>query len=189
VILDIESIRRRLDERFVPLEPMLAGMRLIVRAGQDAAIEECQRILDVTFPRSFAAIVARYDFGHFTMGPVAFCDDGDYFGFVAKMNSRSASAIWWDYGDRPRVIILIANSDRFAILLDTQSENILGLEHGRSYMTDLFVLARDFEYFIRGIGTAILERNAGGQNSALARQIATEVGATEIGPFWDWLAS
>ena len=188
-LVDIESMQTRLNEQFIPLEPMLTGMRLIPISTSNAGLNDCQQSLNVTFPPSFSEIVNRFDFGHFTIGPVAFCNRGDYFSWLTEMNNSANDHPWWGHGQRIRGIVMIANSDRFAILLDTRSEEILALEHGSGISSGAFKVADSFDLFIQGLGTAFFERLPNGGNENLAKGIAATVCGNPVHPFWQWIVA
>jgi hypothetical protein len=84
---------------------------------------------------------------------------------------------------------MVANSDQFAILLDTRSEKVLGLEHGCIVSTSVFKVADSFDLLVRGLGTAFLERLPDKDNENLARQIAVAVSGNPENSFWLWIAA
>lgn len=188
-LLDIESIRNRLDEEFLGLEPTITGMRLVPIATDDEVMSSCEESLNVRFPSSFSRIVARFDFGHFTIGPVAFCDRGDYFTWLTDINKGAGVTLSLGLANRPDGTILIANSDQFALFLNTSSEQVLALAHGDNVWNGTFVVAKDFELLLRGLGTAFFQRHHNGGNEELAEQIASLVSGNPENRFWQWIAA
>jgi hypothetical protein len=186
MLLEIESIQRRLDERFLPLEPMITGIRLVTKGNQECALAECELELGISFPPSFIGLTTKFDFGDLTIGPIAFGYGGDYFAWLVDSNQRSSpdDPAWWPGADRPEGYVMIASGDPVAILLDTKSERILSFSHLSDVAIESFVIADRFDYFVRGVGTAMLERNPDGGNEDLARDIAYSVGVNPNNGFW-----
>ncbi|MFO0454558.1 MAG: hypothetical protein ACK5Z0_00995 [Planctomycetota bacterium] len=191
MLLEIESIQSRLDEQFLPLEPMVTGLRLVPKHNQESGLSECERKLGVVFTSSFVALTTHFDFGHLTVGPIAFCNRGDYFAWLIDTNQNGSQndLAWWSGAHRPEGLVMIANSDPFAILLDTKSERVLAFSHGSDSVSESFVIADRFDHFVRGVGSAMLERNPDGGNENLARRIASSVGVEPNNRFWLSVAS
>lgn len=185
-LLSVATIRQRLDDQFLPLEPALTGLRLIESAIPSSRLRLCEKQLGVTFPESFVKNVTHFDFGRFTVGPVAFCNTGDYFAWLTTINDTMATHgyPWWGSGERPSEFVMIANSDPYAILLNTKVGNVLALLHGESWRDSGMNVATDFEYFVRGLGTVMLERNSEGRNKQLANDVALAVGVQPGNAFW-----
>lgn len=183
-LLEIDSIRTRLDEEFIALEPTLTGMRLVPIATDEEGMTFCQETLNIRLPSSFIGIVTRFDFGHFTIGPVAFCNCGNYFAWLTNINAAANSSMTLGMANRPDGIIMIANSDQFAIFLNAGSGQVLALEHEGNVSNSFLVVAGDFELLLRGLGTAFFERRSDGGNEALGRQIASLVSGNPENRFW-----
>jgi hypothetical protein len=54
-LLELDEIRIRLDERFLPLEPMLLGMRLVPGEDLDFKLAACEKQLGITLPDALAS--------------------------------------------------------------------------------------------------------------------------------------
>jgi hypothetical protein len=67
-----------LDQQYLSLESMLVGFRLIERPAPAVAIEHAEKTLAVAFPEDFRELIARFDFGNLTIGPIVFGMCGDY---------------------------------------------------------------------------------------------------------------
>ncbi|MFO0968173.1 MAG: hypothetical protein U0793_21665 [Gemmataceae bacterium] len=185
-LFPLDTIRKRLDDEFLPLEPTLTGFRLIESPVSPDVVLQCARRLDVAFPSSFADAASHFDFGRFTIGPVAFCNTGDYFAWLVKVNENTSSHAhpWWGEAQRPHDLIMIANSDPYAILLNVNTGQVLALLHGDVWAKGAFVVARDFDVFFRGLATVLLQRRPGGENEGLARKVAAAVGVEPENAFW-----
>lgn len=183
ILLSTHEIQQGLDKEFVPLEPMLTGLRLIGGGLSDAALETFERSMNLSLPTSFRELVKEYDFGKLTIGPVVFCNAGDYVGELTKLNTKVA---WWGTGSRPANLLMVANSDPFAILLNLESGEVLAMDAERGWRASV-VIARSFDLFVRGVGTTMLVRNQAVDRAALGRSVASEVETSEE-PYWLQLA-
>lgn len=103
-LLTLQEIKDGLDREFLPLEPMLLGLRMIEKETSLDTIEHCENHLAVKFPSSFRNLIAAFDFGQLTIGPVVFCSSGDYLAELITLNER---VNWWGDGERPSNLILI----------------------------------------------------------------------------------
>jgi len=110
-LIDINQMQQKLDEQFIPLEPTITGMRLVIKKNQKPSLEQCEVVLKVTFPASFSDLTSHYDFGHFTIGPITFCDSGNYFLWLTGINTDEMQTYaWWSGFKRPKGVIMIANN-------------------------------------------------------------------------------
>lgn len=182
-LLSIKEIQQGLDREFAPLEPMIAGLRLVNGGVSNEAIVNCERELGVAFCDTFRSMIERYDFGRLTIGPIVFCNTGNYLGELVQLNAET----WWGKGPRPKGAIVVANSDPFIIILDMNIGTVhsMDAERGWSHST---LIAREFDLFFRGVGTTMLCRSEMSNRDAFARDIATAVGGTDIA-FWLHLGS
>ena len=190
MLLEITDIQTRLDEQFLPLEPMLTGFRLVSTEVQPEDIERLERQLNVVLPEEFRSMLQRFDFGRFTIGAIAFCNTGDYLSWTIENNRDDLTNDypWWGSGKRPSELLLVANSDPYAVLANCSTGVISAFKHGASWSDDAIVVADNFAQFVRGLGTVFLQRNAEGGNSGLADDVSTEVGWGRGKVFWQWLA-
>jgi len=188
-LIDINQMQQKLDEQFIPLEPTITGMRLVIKKNQKPSLEQCEVVLKVTFPASFSDLTSHYDFGHFTIGPITFCDSGNYFLWLTGINTDEMQTYaWWSGFKRPKGVIMIANSDPYAIILDTNTVHIFAFMHGEEHMV-MHLIATRFDLFILGVGTAMLNRKYDHSNDVLAQDIAREVGAESNDKFWQFITS
>jgi hypothetical protein len=188
-LLDFDEIQLRLDERFIPLEPMLLGMRLVPGNDLDSKLAACERQLGITFPKAFASLATRFDFGYLTIGPITFCSTGDYFSWLLDGNQDEPGQIfpWWSGARRPRDIIAIANSDGFGVFLDVKNGKVFVIDDCSDSSAEMFEVSTSFDLFVRTLATAMLERNPDGGNELLARSIASAAGVDQSNRFWEWI--
>ena len=190
MLLEIDDIQNRLDEQFLPLEPMLTGFRLVSTKIAPDDADRLELKLKVVLSEPFKELLLRFNLGEFTIGPIAFCSTGNYLSWLIENNRDDASQhySWWGSGQRPSDVLLIANSDPYAVLLDNATEAISAFKHGESWNDDTIVVANDFGRFIRGLGTVFLQRSDEGGNEDLADEVSNDVGGGSDNLFWRWLA-
>lgn len=188
MILEIEEIQSRLDEQFLPLEPMLTGFRLVSSPVEYEDVGRLSHQLDVVLPDDFKGMLQEFNFGEFTIGPIAFCNSGDYLSWTIENNRKDLVNQWWGSGPRPNNLLLVANSDPYAVLLNTVTGAVNTFKHGESWEDDAIVVADDFRKFIRGLGSVFLQRDDQGGNVSLADEVSSEVGGGNSNVFWRWLA-
>lgn len=190
-LLVFHEIQKQLDEKFLPLEPTITGMRLVPKIAAESQIQQCQNDLRGEFPAAFRNVVSRFDFGNFALGPVTFCYQGEYFQWLADHNDEKLPRhlAWWSAETRPTGLMLVADSDPYAIVLHTLKGQVSAFVHGETVPLGLFVIASDFDLFVRGLATAMLNRVPNGENERLAQLIAAAVGVDQNNPFWKWLAA
>ncbi|WP_152980572.1 SMI1/KNR4 family protein [Stenotrophomonas ginsengisoli] len=171
MLLKISEIEEKLNYRFSPLEPMITGMRLLPGGLSGLEISELQDFAKPTLPGDFKLLLERYDFGNLTIGPVYFSISGHYVRDVIRMTDALCL---------PRGLLFIAGSDPDDFALNLISGEILLLD--REILKIGPVIAKSFEKFLRGLGTAMLRRGEG-DNHMLATSIAREVASQDEG-FW-----
>lgn len=182
-LLSFEEIQKRLDKEFIPLEPMLKGYRLNKGGLEENTISKCESTLSVNFPLDYRRLISIYDFGNLTIGPVAFCATGDYSSELIDYNEHVA---WWGEDQRPSNLIMIANSDPFAILLEVNTGEIFAMDTELGWKKSTRI-SESFEKFVRGIGTVILLRSDADDKEKLANTVNDIIGSQNIS-FWTTLA-
>ncbi|WP_371764996.1 SMI1/KNR4 family protein [Massilia sp.] len=183
-LLSVEEIKAELDREFTPLEPMLTGFRLIEKNTPDSAIKSAEKLISTNFPYGFRELIAKFDFGNLTIGPVVFCSSGDYLAELVELN---LNVMWWGGGQRPENIIMIGNSDPFAILLNTNSGSVYAFDSENGWEKSKKI-SDDFFGFFSALGTVVLTRNQTLDRRKLAEEILEEVGAEDF-EFWLRLAN
>ena len=178
-LLTIEEIQRGLDIEFAPLEPALTGYRLLPKTTDENKVKAVEHQLRVIFPDEFRKSISEFDFGNLTIGPVAFCFAGDYLKELIDLNSGTR---WWGSGDRPRDLLMVANSDPFAILLNVDDGSVHAMDSQQGVQSG-FKIAENFRLFFLGLGTAMLKRNEVPDPYAFATDIGSTVGSGPL-DFW-----
>ncbi|OCG00769.1 SMI1/KNR4 family protein [Gilliamella sp. wkB112] len=182
MLLSIENIKDGLDKVFLPLEPMINGFRLIEKKTNIHDIKVIEKQLEVTFPDKFLFLISQYNFGSFTLGPIVFGSSGDYLKDLLVINH----SVWWGKGERPNNKIVIAISDPYTIMLDTEKESISAFSSEINW-NDAKIISSDFILFFRGIGTIFLQRNNTDNTKIIANNVSKAVNSKDIN-FWLKLA-
>jgi hypothetical protein len=184
-LLSIEEIKAELDREFIPLEPMLTGFRLIEKNTSESAIKAAEKkLISTSFPYGFRELITKFDFGNLTIGPIVFCSTGDYLAELIELNSN---VMWWGQGQRPENLIMIGNSDPFAILLNTQSGSVYALDSEIGWIKSKKI-SDDFFGFFSALGAVVLTRNQTLDRRKLAAEISEDVGGEDF-EFWLRLAN
>ena len=181
-LLSISEIQSGLDKEFLPLEPMLRGLRIIEKVLSEQIIAKTETILKVHFPNEFRTLISSIDFGMLTIGPIVFCARGDYMQELIELNT---SACWWHGNLKPAEFIMIGNSDPFAILLNVKTGCVLAMDSEIGFVSDR-IIAENFHSFFCGIGTAMLLKNEIADSRNLAKSISECVKCEDI-EFWSGL--
>jgi hypothetical protein len=179
----LEKIQHALNEKFAPLEPMLTGFCLQSGGLNEERVTYVESALGVILPSAFRETIKSLNFDNLTIGPIAFCNSGDYAAQLVKLNT---SIHWWGEGLRPAEWLMVANSDPYAILLRISTGAIWVMDPERGLGAAVCVAA-DFAAYLRGVGTVILDRNIVDDKAVLARDILSEVGGLDS-DYWTYLA-
>lgn len=182
-LMNLDEIQKGLDEEFLPLEPILEGFRLEESGLKSDVLDKLEVRISVLFPSEFRRIISKYDFGNFTIGPIAFCATGD---FVEELIKFNESVAWWGEGSKPANLMMIANSDPYAIILDVNSGEVLAIDP-QVDASKAITIASGFNAFIKGVGSIFLLRNNTVSKEGLAKCINDMVGSHDES-FWLFLA-
>jgi hypothetical protein len=191
-LLQFEKIIEELDMLFldVPIESReaLSDMTLKQPGLSLDKIAHLKNILKTNIPESFLEIIQQYDFGDFALGDVNFDDKKNYTEFLIKWNTGINPNLyghyWWGTGERPSNYLLIADSDGFMILLDTETEKILAYARTESYRESK-TIAANFSLFVRAAATIYINLLTI-QNKDLLIDIPALIGSDKEGlDFWE----
>ncbi|MFZ6874092.1 hypothetical protein ACO0LF_18700 [Undibacterium sp. Di27W] len=181
-LLSIEEIQTGLNKEFQHLEPELSGYRLLEDKMPSTYLADLENRLSVKFPEDFRQLISEFNFGNLVIGPIGFGSSCLYTDELLKLNTQVQ---WWGHGARPASLIMVANSDPFAIILDVCGGHMLAMDAELGYERATRI-ARSFDAFFIGLGTAILLRNQTEKKEEMAQAIADAVGSKDIG-FWYFL--
>jgi hypothetical protein len=171
-LMTIDEIQQELDREFLPLEPMVTGLRLINGGVSELALVAYENQLNIALPDAFRKIVKTFDFGRLTIGPIVFCKTGDYLRELVQLNTETN---WRSVSEaRSRNLLVIANSDPYTIALDLGSGNLMAAD-GEIDWLQVTCIAKTFDLYLRGIGSAMLRRNGCKNKETLAQDLSVQV--------------
>ncbi|MGG7670780.1 SMI1/KNR4 family protein [Yersinia sp. J1] len=156
MLLTIEEIESQLDKKFSPFDGEMDDLILTKRKFPISNLESSEKTLDITFPSDFVSFLKKYDIDNFSLGNVAFGSGGDYLEKIIALNDKDNFSHWWVGNTRPRGVIVIALSDPYAILLNTNDCKIYAIT-SEERASDREPIAIDFNKFIRGVGSVFLK--------------------------------
>lgn len=128
-----------------------------------------------------------------TLGGIWFGSKENFIEYILKYNAENQSYPWWGDGDRPRNYLLIAQSDGYLILLNTQTEEVLAFLRSESF-DKAQLIANKFDLFFRAAATIyIYQQNLIGglvaniattSSEGLMTDITTSLKCSNDSNFW-----
>lgn len=179
-LYSIDEIRNGLDEAFKPLEPDLVGYRFVEGGATPAAVAALEMALALKLPDDLVHLISKYQFGDLAIGPVAFCGTGDYLKELLELN---AAVPWWCGNERPHGLVMFANSEFGAFIVECPVGSVYLLEAGQPLSAAVKV-ADSFSKFVRAIGTVALLRMRGELQNVKAAELGLAVGVRDT-RFWE----
>jgi len=177
-MLSITEIKQKLDDKFIPLQDIVDGLRLIERKQDITAQVRClEQQLGMNLPADFVDFICRYDLDHFGLCNVTFGTENDYVEWILHINTTTGFDRWWSSSARPAALICIAQSDPYTLLLDLQTSEVYAMT-SETADGEWQRAANHFVLLIQGLGTAYLE-------SVSPEQLVQATGAETL-EFWEW---
>lgn len=209
MLLELSEIQRRTNEITLDTPPDIdlsdGCMEDGIATNQDIAA--CEKAIGVTFPDAMKYVIKEYDLSSVALGITSFSSMNH--GYLERLVIENTGLpdppfdpAWWtgnawvggDFSRKPRPedLIMIAHSEGYIDLCNVQTGEIFAFDRYEDW-TRRELVARDFELFVRGVGTAWLKGfHEFGEDykrrEELARQIADAVGSKETIGFWKYLA-
>ena len=192
LLLDFSNIQKQLDKLFseIPddIQPELSDLKLKDSNLSADNLSQIESSLRINLPNIFKKTILKYDFGDLTLGDVWFGSKENYAEYLIKVNTHQIKekevcfASWWGSDERPENYIMVAESDGFIVLLDTETEKILGYPRTKSYEFSE-VLASNFENFVRAIATVYISVQNETTDKTLI-EIPSMLGSSINNSFW-----
>jgi hypothetical protein len=107
---------------------------------------------NVNLPDSFKDILLRYDLGDLTLGGIWFGSKENFVDYILNHNAQNQHYPWWGNENRPNNYLLVADSDGYLILLNTQTEEIFAFLRSESF-DKAQLIANKFDLFFRAAAT------------------------------------
>lgn len=162
-LLSIEEITTILDKDFIPLEPIVMGLRLKKQVGTKDNIEDVERRIGVKFPADFVDLILNYDFGDFSILGVHFGSNTDY---LEKLISYQEDLSNEDVNSLSNQFLCIAMGDYFTFIMDVNCGNIYVYGSETPFNKKIKV-AESFTNLIQALGTAYFHRSQNTQSEFL----------------------
>lgn len=178
MLLSFDEIQQGLDEKFVPLEPMLTGLRLLPQPVCRSPLGPWSGEPCTTFPGGLSEIASRFDLGRLTIGPVTFGNRGDYAHDLDVYNAHQAAGGELEF-------LVFAISDPFSIAVARKNGLVYVMDPEKSRPEG--PIASSVAQFLRGLGTVFLNRTEVLDKVSLADEVANAVDSSG-GRFWRWLS-
>ena len=186
-LLEIPEIYEHLASHFmeIPIDLRENLSQLLLKKSnlESHVLEETEVLLGVKLPESLKQMILEYDFGDLTLGAVWFGRKETYLEYLVKYNTyRKGFLNWWGSIDRPTNLLVVADSDGYVVLINTDSGKIVAFDRNESY-NKTQVVANDFKLFFQGIATIDI-RYRNGRDKELIYNIPLVVGSFNENKFW-----
>ena len=187
ILFETSEISEYLTADFmeIPIENRGNLSQLLLKKSnlESQYLEKTEALLGVKFPESLRAMILEYDFGDLTLGGVCFGRKETYLEYLVKYNTyRDGFLNWWDNTDRPKNLLVVADSDGYVILVNTVTGQIVAFDRNESYIK-IQVIASNFKLFVQGIATMDI-RYQSGKDKELISDIPIAVGSSSDNEFW-----
>lgn len=179
MLLSFEEIRQGLDEKFVPLEPMLTGLRLLPNADCRTPLGRWSDESSAALPGGLREMAERFDLGRLTIGPVTFGNRGDYAHDLDLYNPQQAADVELGF-------LVFAISDPFSVAISRKDGSIYVIDPEK--IEPEGPIASSVAQFLRGLGTVFLKRTEVLDKISLADEVAGAVDSSSEW-FWRWLSN
>jgi SMI1-KNR4 cell-wall len=188
VLTDLSNIQIELENLFniIPedIKQDCHDLRLKKSNILSLELNYLENSLGIKLPESFKNIALKYDLGDLTLGGIWFGSNENYAKYILRENSKARNLVWWGTGDRPVNYLLVANSDGYLILLNTQTEEILAFSRSDSY-DKAQLIANSFDLFLRAAATIYISaRRRNNNTEELLTSITKLLGCSINSDFW-----
>ncbi|EKY2032102.1 nuclease [Cronobacter sakazakii] len=178
MLLTLLDVENKLHMRFAPFQGEMDDLILKKRNSPLANLAKLESELNIKICNDFLSFLNSYDLDSFSLGNVAFGSGENYINTLLELNKNNDFNHWWVGNKRPEGVILIAISDPYTILLNNNDNKDYGIT-GESYQYQENEISKNFELFVRGVGTLFLKEGT-------ASEVAVAVGAVNQ-DFWQSL--
>lgn len=188
LLFDFPEIIEKMKQFFleIPTEIRSDLSDLIIKQSNIdiETLKQVEAILKTKLPESFQQIILQYDCGDLTLGGVWFGNKENYAEYLVKNNIKQETVLrWWGIGERPYNYLLIAGSDGYVILLNTETAQIMAYARWQSYQ-DSKLIASDFTIFFQAAATIYIRNRTGDNSKDILMKISEIVGSTTDSEFW-----
>ncbi|WP_193016257.1 nuclease [Proteus sp. FME41] len=155
MLLTLDEIERQLENKFSPLGEGFNDLILAKRTIPLTDLDLLEQTLTLSFPDDFTSFISLYNLDNFSLFNLSFGCGEDYLERLFMLNSPNEFTQWWIGDKRPDSLIVIALSDPYTILLNTQTGAIFAMT-SESTMDSFEHIAANFFIFFSAVATLFL---------------------------------
>ncbi|WP_109850332.1 nuclease [Proteus sp. CA142267] len=155
MLLTLDQITKALEDKFFPLGEDFNDLILFKRTTPLTGLGLLEKTLTLSLPDDFTSFTSLYNLDNFSLFNISFGCDEDYLERLLMLNSPNEFTQWWIGDKRPENIIVIALSDPYTILLNTQTGNVFAMT-SESSMDSFEHIAANFFVFFSAVTTLFL---------------------------------
>lgn len=158
-LLTLKQVTTILDHNFMPIEPIVTGLRLKKHVETKINIEHVERAMGVKFPDDFVRLIIAFDFGDFNILGVHFGTKTNYLEQLLSIHEQQSYEDAFHLKDQ---FICIAMGDYFTFIMDVASSAIY-VYGSETPFTKKIKIAESFTALIQLLGTAYFHKSRGSQ--------------------------
>ncbi|QIG07003.1 SMI1/KNR4 family protein [Proteus sp. ZN5] len=155
MLLTLDEITKALEDKFSPLGEDFNDLVLLKRTTPFTDLNFLEQTLTLSLPDDFTSFISLYNLDNFSLFNISFGCGEDYLERLFMLNSPNEFAQWWIGDKRPENVIVIALSDPYTILLNTQTGNVFAMT-SESSMDSFEHIAANFFAFFSAVATLFL---------------------------------
>jgi hypothetical protein len=190
-ILQLEDIQNKLSDKYrAKVEDFPEHFKgMIPTAAPATQTDEVAAVINgmaaMPLPDPFRDVLKIWDFGNLSLAGFRFSVNEKYADAIAKMNANQSGEWWADREDenRPRSLIMIAQSDPYVLLLDLNSGDILAFTSTMGSQNHR-VIAHDLHMLLRALGSAELLSHQAANTEAFTLELVQRLGNDVFKQFW-----
>ncbi|CRL65556.1 hypothetical protein [Proteus vulgaris] len=127
MLLTLDEITKELEKKFSPLGEDFDDLVLFKRATPLTDLSTLEQKSILSLPDDFTSFISLYNLDNFSLFNISFGCGEDYLERLFMLNSPNEFTQWWTGNKRPENMIVIALSDPYTLLLNTQTGNVFAM--------------------------------------------------------------
>jgi hypothetical protein len=183
MLIDLAELQTFLDQRYPEGLGIEREEVCLVSPGLlDSEIENFEIQYGLRFPKNFREMIQQYQFQKLSLSLVNFGNSESYLLELGKINiqfEQQEDFYRWHDPQMPKNMLYICSSSFYVILLDCQTDEIFSIQRSFNW-EQAGKIARNFEYFLCGLGMYIIEK----LNIENFEDIQREIGSDLRSSFW-----
>jgi SMI1-KNR4 cell-wall len=183
MLINLEELQFLLDQKYPEGLGIECEEICLVSPGLlNSEIEEFEIHYGLKFSKNFREMTQKYQFRKLSLSYVNFGNSENYLLELGKINIQfepQEDSYRWHDPQMPKNMLYICSSSFYVIMLDCQTDEIFSIERDCNW-EKAEKIAKDFEHFIRGIGTYMV----GKLNNENLENLNFEIGSDSRSRFW-----